>query len=226
MPSHSLFEPAKNGSLGSQIFVLLRDRILNEEYDKGQKLNELALVRELNISRTPIREALKQLELEGLVESIPNKGVFVKGFSPRDIDDMFEIRKELESLAIGMAIERMDDIHLAKIKEVFELMEFYTNKHDKDKVNDLNILYHETIYRATQSTYFEQLLKDIHYYVSVTTRHSLTNVKRLDSALEEHRKIYEEIRDGDIDGAKHSIREHITKTQMLVRKYYASKNQE
>ena len=123
MPSHSLFEPAKNGSLGSQIFVLLRDRILNEEYDKGQKLNELALVRELNISRTPIREALKQLELEGLVESIPNKGVFVKGFSPRDIDDMFEIRKELESLAIGMAIERMDDIHLAKIKEVFELME-------------------------------------------------------------------------------------------------------
>ena len=64
------------------------------------------------------------------------------------------------------------------------------------------------------------------YYVSVTTRHSLTNVKRLDSALEEHRKIYEEIMDGDIDGAKHSIREHITKTQMLVRKYYASKNQE
>ena len=58
MPSHSLFEQAKNGSLGSQIFVLLRDRILNEEYDKGQKLNELALVRELNISRTPIREAL------------------------------------------------------------------------------------------------------------------------------------------------------------------------
>ena len=106
----------------------MRDRILNEEYENGQKLNELSLANELKISRTPIREALKQLELEGLVESIPNKGVYVKGFSPRDIDDMFEIRLALEGLAIQLAIDRMDEIHLVKIKDVFELMEFYTGK--------------------------------------------------------------------------------------------------
>ena len=70
-----------HGSLGHRIFNILRDKILNEEYEKGQKLNEVVLSRELNISRTPIREALKQLELEGLVESIPNKGVYVLGFS-------------------------------------------------------------------------------------------------------------------------------------------------
>ena len=91
MPSHSLFDQVTHGSLGNKIFDILRDRILNDEYEHGQKLNELALANELKISRTPIREALKQLELEGLVESIPNKGVYVKGFSPRDIDDMFEI---------------------------------------------------------------------------------------------------------------------------------------
>ena len=61
-------------------FTVLRDKILNEEYTQGQKLNEVALSKELNISRTPIREALKQLELEGLVKSIPNKGVYVLGF--------------------------------------------------------------------------------------------------------------------------------------------------
>ena len=145
MPSHSLFEHVSHGSLGNKIFDILRDRILNEEYEHGQKLNELTLANELKISRTPIREALKQLELEGLVESIPNKGVYVKGFSPRDIDDMFEIRLALEGLAIQLAIDRMDEVHLAKIRDVFELMEFYTLKKEQDKINDLNILYHETI---------------------------------------------------------------------------------
>lgn len=223
MPSHSIFESTSHGSLGSKIFILLRDRILNESYKCGDKLNELTLAKELKISRTPIREALKQLELEGLVESIPNKGVYVKGFSPRDIDDMFEIRLSLEGLAVSFAIDRMDEVHLAKIKEVFELLEFYTTKGDFDKVNDFNILFHESIYQATQSTYFEQILKDIHYYVSVTSRHSISRPERLESSLVEHRAILEAIVDGDKDEATERIQRHIRKTQMLVRKYYATR---
>ena len=223
MPSHSIFESTSHGSLGSKIFILLRDRILNESYKCGDKLNELTLAKELKISRTPIREALKQLELEGLVESIPNKGVYVKGFSPRDIDDMFEIRLSLEGLAVSFAIDRMDEVHLAKIKEVFELLEFYTTKSDFDKVNDFNILFHESIYQATQSTYFEQILKDIHYYVSVTSRHSIARPERLESSLVEHRAILEAIIDGDKEEATERIQRHIRKTQMLVRKYYATR---
>lgn len=223
MPSHSIFESTSHGSLGSKIFILLRDRILNESYQCGDKLNELTLAKELKISRTPIREALKQLELEGLVESIPNKGVYVKGFSPRDIDDMFEIRLSLEGLAVSFAIDRMDEVHLAKIKEVFELLEFYTAKGDFDKVNDFNILFHESIYQATQSTYFEQILKDIHYYVSVTSRHSIARPERLESSLLEHRAILEAIIDMDKEEATERIQRHIRKTQMLVRKYYATR---
>lgn len=223
MPSHSLFEKSGHVSLGNRIFDILRDRILNGEYKTGQKLNELTLASELKISRTPIREALKQLELEGLVMSVPNKGVYVKGFSPRDIDDMFEIRLALEGLAIQLAIERMDEVHLTKIKEIFELMEFYTLKKDNDKINDLNILYHETIYQATQSTYFEQLLKDIHYYVSVTSRHSIQKPERLETALVEHRAILDAIVEGNKEKAKYTIQKHIRKTQVLVRNYYAHK---
>lgn len=223
MPSHNLFEKSGHGSLGNRIFEILRDRILSEEYKNGQKLNELSLANELKISRTPIREALKQLELEGLVQSIPNKGVYVKGFSPRDIDDMFEIRLALEGLAIQLAIDRMDDEHLAKIKEVFDLMEFYTIKKDYEKINDLNILYHETIYEATQSAYFEQLLSDIHYYVSVTGRHSIKQPKRLEGAIVEHRAILDTIIEGDKEKAKETIQKHIRKTQVLVRNYYANK---
>ncbi len=223
MPNNSLFDHVSHGSLGHQIFNLLRDRILNDEYTTGQKLNELALANELKISRTPIREALKQLELEGLVESIPNKGVYVKGFSPRDIDDMFEIRLSLEGLAIQLAIDRMDDVYLAKIKDVYDLMEFYTLKKEVEKVNDLNILYHETIYQATQSRYVEQLLRDVHYYVSVTSRHSITQQERMETALIEHKAILDSIVAGDKELAKKTIQKHIKKTQLLVRQYYANR---
>lgn len=222
MPSHSLlFENATRGSLGSRIFDLLRDRILNEEYETGQKLNELTLAKELQISRTPIREALKQLELEGLVESIPNKGVYVKGFSPRDIDDMFEIRKNLEGLAIEMAIDRMDDIHLAKIKEVYDLMEFYTAKKDAEKLIELNIMFHESIYQATQSSYFIQILTDMHYYVSMTSRHCVESRDHSEVSLYEHKEILKYIEAGNKNAARETVVKHIQRTQMIVRKYYA-----
>ena len=209
------------GSLGSKAFMILRDKILNDEYQRGQKLNEAALASELKISRTPIREALKRLELEGLVESIPNKGVYVIGFSPRDIDDMFEIRVALEGLAIELAIDRMDEIHLDRIKEIFELMQFYTAKEDSKKIAELNIEYHDAIYQSTCSQYFAQLLKDINYYVSVTSRHSISQPERLDTALKEHKAIYDAIIMKDKHKAKRMIQKHIRSTQQLVKKYYA-----
>lgn len=213
------------GSLGSKTFLILRDKILNEEYSKGQKLNEVTLANSLDISRTPIREALKQLELEGLVESIPNKGVYVIGFSARDIDDMFEIRLALEGLAIELAIDRLDEEHLNKIREVYELMEFYTLKEDNKKIAQLNIEFHDAIYKSTCSQYFAQLLKDINYYVSVTSRHSISQPTRLDTALEEHKAILDSILAKDKVLARATIASHIRSTQSLVRQFYASKEQ-
>ena len=223
MSSYSIFEKNNQGTLSDSIVVLLRDRILTEEYKDGQKLNEVALANELKTSRTPVREALKQLESEGLVISIPNKGVYVKAFTPRDIDDMFEIRIALEGLAIELAIERMDEAHLSRIQEVYDLMEFYTYKKDQDKINELNILYHETIYEATQSTYFEQVLKDIHYYVSVTSSLAIKSKQRYKTSITEHKAILDAINEGDASKAKVAMQTHIKHTQQLVRDYYESR---
>lgn len=219
----NILENAGHGSLGHKIFCLLRDKILNEDYVAGQKLNEVALSKELNISRTPIREALKQLELEGLVESIPNKGVYVLGFSPRDIDDMLEIRMVLEGLSIQLAIERISQAELEKLKEIYDLMEFYARKNDQDKFTEINIDFHEAIYRGTHSQYFEQLLSDINYYIHVTSRHSIRQSGRLMEAAQEHKEIYDAIVARDKQLAKEKIQKHIGKTQLLVRNYYANK---
>ena len=216
-----LLENAGHGSLGHKIFCILRDKILNEDYEAGQKLNEVALSKELNISRTPIREALKQLELEGLVKSIPNKGVYVLGFSPRDIDDMLEIRLVLEGLSIQLAIDRISEAELEKIKEIYDLLEFYAKKNDQEKFTEINIEFHEAIYRGTHSQYFEQLLSDINYYIHVTSRHSIRQPDRLLPAAQEHKEILEAIEKRDKELAKEKIQKHIRKTQLLVRNYYA-----
>lgn len=217
-------EHAGHGSLGSKIFNILRDRILNEEYDKGQKLNEVALSKELHISRTPIREALKQLELEGLVRSEPNKGVFVIGFSHRDINDMLEIRYVLEGLAVELAIDRINAVQLDKIKEAYLAMEEASKVGNEEKFNDANIAFHESIYKGTQSQYFEQLLRDINYYIHVTSRHSIKQPNRLESAAVEHREIYEAILAGDKKKAVEKVKNHIRKTQFLVKHYYENKD--
>lgn len=218
-----LLENAGHGSLGHKIFCILRDKILNEDYEAGQKLNEVALSKELNISRTPIREALKQLELEGLVKSIPNKGVYVLGFSPRDIDDMLEIRLVLEGLSIQLAIDHISEAELEKIKEIYDLLEFYAKKNDQEKFTEINIEFHEAIYRGTHSQYFEQLLSDINYYIHVTSRHSIRQPDRLLPAAQEHKEILEAIEKRDKELAKEKIQKHIRKTQLLVKNYYAQK---
>ena len=104
--------------------------------------------------------------------------------------------------------------------------EFYAEKGDQEKFNEINIAFHEAIYRCTQSKYFEQLLTDINYYIHVTSRHSIRQPDRLISAAQEHREIYEAILARDKDLAKEKIQNHIRKTQVLVRNYYEKKQQD
>lgn len=213
----------KHGSLGNHIFYIIREKILNEEYIAGQKLSEVELSNEMNISRTPIREALKQLELEGLVKSIPNKGVYVLGFSESDIDDMLEIRFSLEGIAIQFAIERITYEQLELLRKTCELMDGCVLSNNQDTFDDLNILFHETIYKGTQSLYFEKILKDINYYIHVTSKQSIRQPKRLASAAIEHREIFDALVEKDKEKAKEKVQNHIRKTQMIIKNYYQNK---
>lgn len=207
----------KHGSLGNHIFYVLRDKILNEEYVAGQKLTEVSISKELNISRTPVREALKQLELEGLVKSIPNKGVYVLGFSSMDIDDMLEIRYALEALSIDLAIERITESQLDAIPLVCDEMDECVLIDDQKRFKELNIIFHESIYKGTQSLYFEKLLKDINYYIHITSEQSLSQPKRLNSAAIEHREIFNALLLRNKELAKEKVQNHIRKTQMLIK---------
>lgn len=209
MTSKLIVNDKEKLSLTSKIFSILRDKILEGDFKKSEKLVEAKLAEELGVSRTPVREALKQLELEGLVENLPNRGVYVKGITHQDVDDIYTIRMAIEGISVEWAIERMTPEELKRIEEIYELMEFYTSKNDVDKISELNTKFHEAIYKATKSRYLEQILKDFQYYIKNTREKSLKTQGRLQTALDEHKEILENLKVRNKEAARKSLEKHI-----------------
>ncbi len=200
----------ENKSLTSLIFEKIREDILNGRYTSGDKLVEIKLADELGVSRTPVREALKQLELDGLVDNIPNRGVVVKGISVQDIDDILTIRLCIEGLVGEWAAERIDEDEIKTLEEIYDLMEFYTMKNDVDKIFELNTKFHETLYKATKSRYLEGVLNDFQLFIKRARNDSLKSEGRSDIALTEHYKILEALKRHEPIESKTALIKHIT----------------
>ncbi len=176
-------------SLTDEIAEIIRERILKGEYKIGEKIKENQLATELRVSRTPIREAFKQLEEEGLMEYIPNRGCFAKGFTKQDMNDIYSVRKALEQLAVAWAVERITDEEIEQLKSQIDLMEFYTKRLDTQKVLELNNKFHQTIYGSTRSRFLSQILRSYQDYVNQARRATVYGEDNLKAILAEHRNI-------------------------------------
>ena len=210
-------------SLTNLIFEKIRDDVLNDRYKLGDKLIEAKLANELKVSRTPVREALKQLELDGLVESIPNRGVVVKGLTKQDIYDIYSVRVSIESIAAELAVERMTDDDIKDMEDIVDLMEFFTIKNDPAKIFDLNTQFHEKIYMGTKSRYLEHILRDFQIFIKSTRLESLKTEGRLEVALKEHRMILEAFKTRNKEDAKKYITLHVQSAQKNVNKMFENK---
>lgn len=216
MSVRTLNEDNVGMSLTSKIFHILREDILNDKYKEGEKLGEAKLAEELGVSRTPVREALKQLELNGIVENIPNRGVIVRGISRKDIDDIFAIREAIEGIAASWAVERITDQQLKELKDIHELMEFYAFKKDIHKFAELNTKFHEIIYEATKSRHLEQILRNFQYYMKKIRIKSLQVEGRLNYTIKEHEAVLNAFLEKDATKARECIAAHIRNSRQNV----------
>ena len=153
------------GSLRIKVFNKIQDDILNGKYLSGESLIETKLCKELGVSRTPVREAISQLELEGLVNIVPNKGAVVSGISIKDVEDIFTIRMIIEGLAAKWAVYNISKKELEELEENLELEEFYTKKNDHERLLELDSKFHEQIYRASKSKHLIHVLTKFHHYI-------------------------------------------------------------
>ena len=198
------------GSLSDKVYRYLRDGITEGRYQTGDFLIEMKIAEELGVSRTPVREALKQLELEDLVTSHPNRGVVVKGFSTNDFDDVFTIRLLLEGQAAYWAAERITPELLDRLQEIVELMDLYTRKDDSEHLVRLDTSFHEVLYDACQSRTLRNILTTMHHNIHMARQSSLTSPVRARESLAEHKEILSALEKRDAAAAKACIEKHIT----------------
>ena len=198
----------KTISLADQVFEHLETDILSGKYQKGENLTESKLSLELGVSRTPIREALRRLEQEHLIEEAP-KGMVVVGISDKDLSDIFEIRAALEGKAAFLAAQNHTQDQLNIVREALEFQEFYLGKQDADRIKSMDSRFHETIYKMSGSAIFYDVLMPLHKKILKYRKASVTDSSRAAASVAEHRAIYEAIlaRDGDL--ASRLISEHL-----------------
>ncbi len=197
-------------SLTDSIAGVIRARILKGEYKIGEKIKETHVAEELSVSRTPIRKAFKQLEEEGLIEYVPNKGCFAKGFTRQDIEDVYAVRKVLEELTVEWAVKRITDDDVRAMAEKCEEMQGYVDQADSARVLATNKDFHEIIYHATGSRFMSQVLRSYKEYIEQTTRPIFYEPKFLQQIVDEHRAIVAAFEKRDKDAAVAAMSEHMT----------------
>ncbi|MCI6044914.1 GntR family transcriptional regulator [bacterium] len=202
----------QKSSLRDQVFQKLRSDILSGRYQPGDELVESTVGKELGVSRTPVREAIRQLELEGLVHLIPNKGTIVNGISAKDVRDIYSIRSKLEGLCAGWAAKYHTEEELEQLEETVYLSKYHAQKEHYEQVFELDSRFHEILYEASHSKILAHTLSDFHQYVQKARKLSITSRVRSKKSNEEHEMILEAVRAGDEKRAEELATQHILNT--------------
>lgn len=202
-----------NGPLYNSLIGKLQKDILTGKLKPGEKLTEQNLCKTYGVSRTPVREALRQLETDGLVETILNRGAFVIGMSEQDYEDMFELRKTYEIQAVKWAIERITEEEMDRLEETFEFMEFYTLRNDIEKMLTINSGFHQVIYEASHNRMLRKLLSSYQNYLKYKGMDSIYDDNYLPTVLEEHRAIFKAFKDKDVKAGALAMEIHINRAK-------------
>ncbi|HIT62946.1 MAG TPA: GntR family transcriptional regulator [Candidatus Ventrimonas merdavium] len=200
------------------VFNTLRQAILKGELEPGERLMEIQLADRLGVSRTPIREAIRKLELEGLVLMIPRKGAEVAKISEKNLRDVLEVRRSLDELAIELAIDRMTDEDIKELEKAMEAFRNAVKTGDAMTIAECDEAYHEVIYNGTNNSRLVQILNNLREQMY---RYRLEYIKDSDMRqilVVEHEQILKAVKNRRVEEAKTAIREHIDNQEITVAK--------
>ena len=191
------------------VFQTLRRAILMGELEPGERLMELALTEKLGVSRTPVREAIRMLEKEGLVEMIPRKGAAVSSITEKDLQDVLEVRCALEELAVVLACERLTDDDIEKLEECIENFSKKMSKTDVAELAEADVRFHDIIFLSTGNTRLIQMLNNLREQMYRYRIEYLKDNSSHEQLLKEHNEILTCLKNKNAEKAKTAIREHI-----------------
>ena len=198
------------------VFNTLRRSILKGDLKPGERLMEIALAEQLGVSRTPIREAIRKLELEGLVVMAPRKGAKVASITERDLNDVLEVRKGMEELAIRLACERITPEELDELDKVEHKFLSLTENGDLTQLAEMDVAFHDIIYNATNNKRLVQLLSNLREQMYRYRIEFLKDIAVRRTLAQEHRAICEALSKKDKESALEYVYVHVDNQQKAI----------
>ncbi len=198
-----------SSALYQQVADRLRRRIYQHQLRPGEAIDEKALCDELGISRTPLREALKVLNAEGLVELVPRRGCFVKRLDIAELDELFPVMAVLEGLCAREAVRRATPPDLARLEEIHAELERYAAEGNIDDYYEQNRRFHQVVQELSGNRWLQRVSADLRRIMRLARHEQLTVPGRLQASLEEHRSVMEAFRSGDPELADRCMQEHL-----------------
>lgn len=200
---------ANDESHAEVAYRVLKEKIITLELPPASLLSEAQLMAELNLGRTPIREALQRLALENLVVILPRRGTIVADLNMSDLQKIFEVRLELEAYAARLAAERATPRQIAEMEALFADADTLIQKGDNYQLIWLDHQAHRLLAQAAHNEFLDETLEWLYNHVLRLWYVSLDKVSRLDQAIEEHRDIVTAVKAGDGERAAQIMRAHI-----------------
>ncbi|MDD3364429.1 MAG: GntR family transcriptional regulator [Syntrophomonas sp.] len=194
----------------------IRSAIMSGILQPRERLMEIQMAEELGVSRTPIREALRKLELEGFIVMVPRKGAYVADLSFKDIADVFEIRAALEGLAAGLAAERITEEELEDLERLLVEKREAITQNDIGKLVEVDTKFHELMYKASRNERLSSIISNLREQIQRFRLTSLSFPGRMKDSLDEHKKIVEAIQSRDSQIARHVAQEHIENAENVL----------
>lgn len=205
-----------NATLSEQVYDYLRERILANAYPPNAPLPEEALSRQLNVSRVPVREALRRLAADGLVTLTPRQGAVVSSLSPQQFLDAYRVREALEALAIRLAVPRLTGDDLAELERLQGEMARHAEAGDADAFFKANAAFHALFVDRSANEYLRAIYYPLMDRMRRYSTPSLDLRGGMERSIEEHRAILEAVRAGDGDAAARRLGEHIHVPQRIL----------
>lgn len=199
------------------VFDNIRNAILDGTLRPGERLMEIQLSKQLGVSRTPVREAIRKLELEGLVIMVPRKGAYVASISKKEVLDILELRIGLESMAARLAAERISEMEVEELEKISSKLEKSIKENNLEKMMKYDEDFHKLIFDITGNEKLKSILSTI--WEPVYNKFRLDYMSDYSSAVnivEEHKKIVMALRKGDKDLAEELAKEHIEKSEQFM----------
>lgn len=206
-------------NLRDQTYDIIKNMIILREIEPGKKINEEHIAKEIQVSRTPIREALCRLENEGIVKIIPRRGAFVSDLTETNVREILLIREVLEGLVVRLAVENMDEETLEKLRKALEKVSTLPEK-DRDLINYTRseVDFHAILLSASNNQMLKNMMEIVNAHLQIIRLRTVVIPERAQKTVKEHQQIFKAIENGDATSAEELMRKHVQSVREVALK--------